>query len=307
MKRILATALAALMALGMFAVGASAAWKPEPPKPACQAPILQGAYDDLTPQQQQELEDICDAAMYAVEARFYVSPWAFAHSYVSEKALIDFSKYTEYYIAWTEAYYAMDGAAWLAYYGFLYDEDALVAAYKAGTLKSQIETLGDAYNDARNAALEPVIRKYFKQEYIDFIISFAKVMELDYLIELSDLSEDEKDELIDALDALFTDEDMDDLTDYISDGKWPEAKALLDRIYAAMKPLLIAAGLLPADATPDTPSDQPSDTPQNQPAAKQWADKLPGWLGWVGNLPGWVQWIFHYVLFGWIFDIWPAK
>ncbi|MCL1952808.1 MAG: InlB B-repeat-containing protein [Oscillospiraceae bacterium] len=38
-----------------------------------------------------------------------------------------------------------------------------------------------------------------------------------------------------------------------------------------------------------------------------WLDYLPGWLGFVKDLPGWAQDIFHYFLFGWIFEIWPAK
>lgn len=37
----------------------------------------------------------------------------------------------------------------------------------------------------------------------------------------------------------------------------------------------------------------------------EWTDKLPDWLGFIETLPPWLQWVFHYILFGWVWDIWP--
>ena len=36
-----------------------------------------------------------------------------------------------------------------------------------------------------------------------------------------------------------------------------------------------------------------------------WLDALPGWLDGIRSLPAFLQVIIHYLLFGWIWDIWP--
>jgi hypothetical protein len=278
MKRILATVLAILMTLGVFAIGADA-----------------GAFDDLTAAEWEAFDKIYDDAKMSVSIKEHGSPWLVAGDFVGGatilglSALKDPSKYADFMSDYEDAYYDDEatGSALDAYDDFLNDQDALVAAFRAGTLKAQIEAKGNAYINALNAALEPICRTYCKPEFIEFSISYGRMQELSYTTYLSDCD----DELSEAIDAIFDSDELEALIAQGSEGRWAEAKAMIDGLNLEAENLLIEAGLIAPIPTPP-----PSGTD----------DKIQAFF--EGFLPAALAnvftWIVKYLFFGWLWGRW---
>jgi len=224
MKRVLATALAALLILGVFATGAGAS-----------------VWGNLTVTEKRELEAITYKCRAALEARVQTSPWWCAQNLVNPAALKDESKLEEFKDMHTAAADAVtQSAVAQAYFDLANSVEACAVAFKAGTLKSQLEAKGYAYADAMLAAQRSVCEEYLKPAFIDFLLSYAQAMELFFSVHLAALSDAKKNEfgaairtLISSLDAL------------IDEGKWGEAKTAADNLIPQIKNVLVNAGILP--------------------------------------------------------------
>ena len=235
MKRILATALAMLMLLGVFAVGAGAV-----------------TYNDLTAEQKAQYDDI---------GRWFTRYWDSKHfttyvflaaeiNVVNAPALIDGGKLEEFLVKVRAAENAaQETAAWTELNTFPKNEEATIAAFLAGTLKADLEAKVDAYWAEIINRYQPLIDAYLKPEFLAFIESYRIYFELGWALEFFGLVNRPKAEeiangpymeIINASDHKMIDQ-------LAKEGKWTEAKARFDALNPKLRKLLIDEGVIAAD------------------------------------------------------------
>ncbi|MCL1952284.1 MAG: hypothetical protein FWF60_05590 [Oscillospiraceae bacterium] len=255
-KRILATLLAALMIFGVFAVGASAIDEEEPEVEVAaiaeepETETLAGPYADLTGAQQLDLLAILlDLTNYANvdKEKVYNAAWIIVALELSRgnqgaATLKDGKTVVAYDAAKADALgnLALAGvnlstgdsleAIILA---FLADrEAAIVAAYKAGTLRRDGPGgLFSQYLTDFITAMQPVVVEFVRPEVVDAAKNYAKWVKMFWEIQLSKLGKGLKNWALKLLDIVRT-RVWNKIKDYIASADWP---ALKSRIGALAK------------------------------------------------------------------------
>jgi len=243
MKRLLSVFLAVLL-LGAGAMGAGAAWAAE--GSAGGVTLFAPGVDDLTPGQLAEILEI---------VRYYQLFYDFGSTsaipvncivslaMVLDDAHIDTSnaKRFEFYEKVNDAIIAVRTTA--AFYALFSegDEEAVVAAYFAGTLKADLEKMLDDCLAEHEKQLRPLVNAYLKPEFIPFAESYAVMEGLFFAILCSNLSISQQGSLTGEVRALANASDWPQLAEQ---GQWAQAKTGLDAMNAAARQLLIDAGVL---------------------------------------------------------------
>jgi len=235
MKRILVILLAALMFLGVFAVGAGAV-----------------GYDDLTAEQKAQFDKIyTDSTSIYWQFKLYTSCATVAAdtSLFNEKAMIDETKMDEYLGKIREAEDEVKAtAAYREYDAFCDDEEALVAAFLAGTLKADLEAKLDAYWEEIYIRYRPLNSAYLKPEFIAFTEAVETVYELEMILMFfSGLSQEKIMEIKRQAEALVAEYGF-SINQIVEQGNWAEGKATLDDMNAKMRALLVREGVIPPES-----------------------------------------------------------
>ena len=289
MKRILAVFLAALMILGAFTLGAFAAGEPE-------AEVSQvGEFDALTPTQKADIILLLAGfTAYMDKDQVYNALWlAIALQFTREDlaALKDASKEAEFRQKVAAALGDVDLAFGDTFQelidAFREDEEtAIVAAYLAGTLQSQLGTLFAAYLTGFIGEIQPLVNDYVKADVVTAAKSYAKVLLLFWDIKDNTVwSQANKDALKKALND-FRGYVKSNIKDFIKNGKLKEFTDEINNLVNALKSDLntIIAAL-------------------NNAKAKLkviWDSLWPVLLKWWQKLPKFLQWLLRTFCFGWI-------
>jgi len=277
MKRILATVLAALMLFGAFAVGVSAI------DDEGSVVLFAGEYDALTPTQKADLlSQLAKFTTYMnrVQVEKAVAlVLALQASQGKPEALKDDSKEEEFSQKVAEALGAVDMTFGDAFdtliQAFLDDQEAVVvAAFKAGTLQTQLRTLFAAYLTGFINELQPLVDDYVKQQVVENAKDYAKLVTLPWIIQDSDLRDELKATLKERLLQLRKDIDVKAL---IRKSAADYANAI-DNLVIDSRKALATAKLVVLELR----------------------EKLPVILRNANKI--W-QWVYYYFLFGWLIAI----
>jgi len=273
MKKLLAVLLAAMVLCGVLAVGAGAV-----------------SISDLTVEQLEQynkiLNDYFQFKQYAspVDTAWIVFTPTPLYDQITP-ALKDPTKELEYRNKYFELASALSDILGL------YDEQALVAAFLAGTMKPKMEAMFDAYFKERVKLIRPFIEEYLKPEAVDYAGEVGAVNILFILLtEHSALIEKDA-ALVSRGRAIVDQFTADDLREIVLEGKWAEAKAYVREVREALRQLLIDAGVLDPDADPDA-----DPAPDSDPIFALLASFLPESIARV------LAAIVRYILFGWLWE-----
>jgi len=288
MKRILATFLAALMIFGAFAIGAGAIDPEEPGNDVSQV----GEFDALSALEKAEIISLlANFTTYMDKDQVYDALYlAIALQFSQDKeALKDPAKEVEFRQKVAAALGNVDLAFGDTFQvlidAFLADEEAvIVAAYKAGTLQSQLRTLFGAYLAGFITEIQPLVDGYVKTDVVDAAKAYGKVLLLFWDIKDNTVWTDaNKNALRKALND-FRDYVKKNVKDFISSGKMKEFTAEITSLVNQLKNDLntIIAALNNARAKLKTLWDSFR--------AFKWWERLPGFL----------QWILKWLCFGWL-------
>ena len=291
MKRILAMALAALMILGMFAIGVSALEADDPET----AVLQEGEFEGLSTTQKGKIialladftnymnkEQVNTAAALVIALQF---------SQDSAEALKDPAKEVEFNQKVAAALGNVDLAFGDTFQelidAFLADEEAaIVEAFLAGTLQSDLRTLFSAYLTGFIAEVQPLVDTYVKKDVADAAAAYAKVLLLFWDIKDNTVWTTANKKALEKALNDFMEYVKKNVKDFINSGKMIEFTAEINRVVAALKGewSAIVAALNTARADLKTIWDS------IRAAALKWWQKLPGFLAWF------LRW----VCFGWI-------
>jgi len=298
MKRVMSVVLAVCLLCGVGAVGANALILPEiaesgyfeAPSDFLEASVLQAGYEDLTPEERDEISDITLKATIQLIAIEFVILWPIAPTDWS-MTLKDVSKADDYRARLVEAFEAAkNSAASKAFEDFCKDEDAIVAAYRAGTLESQLINLGEAYLIVINASIEPVFREYFKPECYEFMTAWIEEISSEYTLMMA-LDEDERAAVNAQYEAAGVTGLAEAIIDLAKEGKWAEAKALVDKANSVTKRILVELGLR-----------EPTDGPEKPAEPDKIYDFFASFL--PESVASVMAWIIRYLCFGWLWGRW---
>jgi len=223
MKKLLSLALVLTLLLGISGIGA-AAFLPSGLSAEEQAQYDQIMNDFYAWAEAQRWANLA-ASTYST---FY---WLFDF-FVDEPmsaALKDESKVTEFLEEMGKAMDAANASAARVASSILTTNETLrVIAFFAGTLKSELESTYSAYLDEISNELEPVLDTYLKADFLDFMASFSKIMDISSVISNSDLTSEQEVALFFA--------DAADYMQLIAAANWAAAKAAIEEAL----PLILA-------------------------------------------------------------------
>jgi len=293
MKRILATTLAILMTLGMFAIGAGAIDGDEPGTEVSQV----GEFDALTPLEKAGLMSLLlDFTTYMDKAQVEKAAYlaiALQFSQDSLEALKDPAKEVEFRQKVAAALGNVDLAFGDTFQvlidAFLEDEEAvIVGAYKDGTLQSQLRTLFAAYLAGFIAEIQPLVDGYVKTEVLDAAKAYAKVLLLFWDIKDNTVwTTANKDALKKALND-FRNYVKANIKDFIKNQNdelkkfTAEINTLVNQLKGDLNTMITALNNARAKL-------------------KVIVDSLrAAVLKWWERLPGFLQWILKWLCFGWL-------
>ena len=329
MKKALSILLAVLLLCGAGAVGSNAFVLPgmaaaqSIEAESVASPVSLAGYDELTPEEKQEIDVIIEKSMWffiLIEV-LILSPLDTALSADPALALKDAAKVEEYEERISQAVDAVkDAPATLALRSFLDDEDAIVAAYKDGTLKTRLQAMLEAVMVVWNASMELVCREYLKPECYDFMTSWLEWVSLEYLLLVNDPPDDEElkeligealwEELEAAMDGFSA-----AVLELVKEGKWDEAKALVDRLTAIWKIVAEELGLLtpPGDTGDTGETGETGDTGETGETGETGKTEKPADPDKIHDffarflpeaIAGVMTWVVRYLFFGWLWGRW---
>jgi len=239
MKRILATALAALLLLGVFTTCAGAV-----------------GIADLTGEQLEQLDQIYKGFLdYCLAFKPDSIPAILAAltACIDANALEDGTKLEEFkekvQAAEKEAQTTEAAAAFKAFMDVVETfGEATVAMFLAGTLKAQMEANYDAYLAEVADRYQPLNSAYLKADFLALMDSYAKLGEFQWALWNSNLSEEEKNTIGAQFGSLMEETS---LRQHYNAGNWAEAKQELDGVIVKIRELLTAAGVFSYAVTYD--------------------------------------------------------
>ena len=110
---------------------------------------------------------------------------------------------------------------------FWADEAAVEAAYRDGTLKAKLIELETKVFDVCYKAWDALAVEYFKPEALDVFASLSKLFALEAEAQKK-LTEEQLEKIDEKLDALAFPLDSDAFNALLQEGKWAEAKKVMD-------------------------------------------------------------------------------
>jgi len=252
MKRILATVLAALLILGVFATGASAAtlWDIPAKSSLISLPSAEGRdiAQTLTVDDYNAIYRLLDAAELQASMLMAAEP-AYAACYLlggnplalnAGKTISSLSYDFNNSIATALATNADIIAIQDELYQLLYDDAALEALYRGGTLQAAFEDMFLRMEMLCLPIYQRIATEYFKPQALEATNALSQVYRLAADVYRSNLSAAKKNELITAIFNIET-----TAFGYLDIGYWSLAKSAADSAYKNAQNILIKAGFLP--------------------------------------------------------------